>query len=338
MSRLDANTVRLSAKGKWLDILSKCGVEKGLLTKKGSACPICQDGEDRFTFDDKDGRGTWICRSCGAGDGFKLLQMVKGWDFTKALREVAEMAGEARSIAIRSGPSTDEVLAEMREIWRSGKPLAEVEAVRRWWDRRAGFIPDCPDLRAVRSLRCTGHADMPAMVALVRDAKGAVINMHRTYLRGDGQKPDGMADNRRVMPMPMPDGCAVRLSPAAAHMGIAEGIETAVACRAMFGVPTWAGLNARNMSHFVPPPEVQRLTIYGDLDGSYTGQAASFELARALTAKRKQWTPHLVVEVKVYGLTVEPNAWDRDWDDLLMKKLEAERSVAGASTQAEYAA
>ncbi|NYY79755.1 hypothetical protein DMH17_06695 [Raoultella planticola] len=33
-------------------------------------------GADRFRFDDKEGRGTWFCNQCGAGDGLKLVEKV----------------------------------------------------------------------------------------------------------------------------------------------------------------------------------------------------------------------------------------------------------------------
>ena len=40
------------------------------------ACPVC-GGSDRFRFDDKEGRGTWFCNQCGAGDGLKLVESVQ---------------------------------------------------------------------------------------------------------------------------------------------------------------------------------------------------------------------------------------------------------------------
>ena len=36
-------------------------------------CPMC-GGKDRFRFDDKGGRGTWICSQCGAGDEIELVK------------------------------------------------------------------------------------------------------------------------------------------------------------------------------------------------------------------------------------------------------------------------
>ncbi len=35
-------------------------------------------GKTRFRFDDKEGRGTWICNHCGAGDGADLAMKVTG--------------------------------------------------------------------------------------------------------------------------------------------------------------------------------------------------------------------------------------------------------------------
>ncbi|WP_435052153.1 primase-helicase zinc-binding domain-containing protein [Escherichia coli] len=40
-------------------------------------CPVC-GGSDRFRFDDREGRGTWYCNQCGAGDGLKLVEKVFG--------------------------------------------------------------------------------------------------------------------------------------------------------------------------------------------------------------------------------------------------------------------
>ncbi|UIV58778.1 hypothetical protein H6S07_13670 [Escherichia coli] len=50
---------------------------------KGGPCPAC-GGDDRFTFDDIEGRGTFICRKCQdetdayyqAGDGLELVRRV----------------------------------------------------------------------------------------------------------------------------------------------------------------------------------------------------------------------------------------------------------------------
>jgi phage/plasmid primase-like uncharacterized protein len=58
-------------------------------------CPGC-GGEDRFRYDDKDGKGTFYCGGGGnpiSGDGFELLHHIYGWDFRRAADEVRQVLG-----------------------------------------------------------------------------------------------------------------------------------------------------------------------------------------------------------------------------------------------------
>ncbi|WP_308538738.1 primase-helicase zinc-binding domain-containing protein, partial [uncultured Pantoea sp.] len=55
-----------AARGQWPRILPALGVK--VVKNRHAACPVC-GGKDRFRFDDKEGRGTWFCNQCGAGDG-----------------------------------------------------------------------------------------------------------------------------------------------------------------------------------------------------------------------------------------------------------------------------
>lgn len=317
------------AKGKWAAILPALGVDKAFLTGRHGPCPICAPGgagTDRFRFDNKDGKGTFYCSQCGAGDGIELVKRLKGWDFKQAAPEIEKLLGGAPAIAVRNGRDIEEVRRDMNDIWRGGKPLSEVEATHLWWVVRVGSVPSTTELRAVRSLRCPGHPDMPGMVARVVGPDGKPVSLHRTYLTDDGQKAD-IPEPRRVMDCPMPKGSTVRLHPAEESLGIAEGIETAEAARLLFGIPVWAGLNAENMKGFVPPLTVRRIVIFGDPDHSFTGQAAAFELARRLWVKRKDWSPDLIVEVNINGLSIDRGALGHDWNDVWNRK-QAEGLVA----------
>lgn len=59
--------------GHWPRILPALGVK--VIKNRHQTCPVC-GGSDRFRFDDKEGRGTWFCNQCGAGDGLKLVESV----------------------------------------------------------------------------------------------------------------------------------------------------------------------------------------------------------------------------------------------------------------------
>lgn len=59
------------ALGHWPRILPALGIQ--VLKNRHQPCPVC-GGSDRFRFDDREGRGTWYCNQCGAGDGLKLVE------------------------------------------------------------------------------------------------------------------------------------------------------------------------------------------------------------------------------------------------------------------------
>lgn len=94
-ARLDFDILRTSAVGHWPMILASLGIPSASLRNKHGPCPGC-GGKDRFRFDDKQGRGTFICGQGGdpiAGDGFDLLNHVHGWTVKDAFLEVADVLG-----------------------------------------------------------------------------------------------------------------------------------------------------------------------------------------------------------------------------------------------------
>ena len=84
------------------------------------------------------------------------------------------------------------------------------------------------------------------MVAVVRDRTGAPVGgIHRTYLLDDGS---AKAPPGKKMLGQIAAG-SVRLAPIRddGHLGIAEGIETALSAQAIFNIPTWAALSAEGL-------------------------------------------------------------------------------------------
>ncbi|WP_419963029.1 toprim domain-containing protein [Pantoea vagans] len=83
--------VAAAAAGQWPFVLSSLGIPVSDSPRTHSACPAC-GGKDRFRFDDN-GRGSFICNQCGAGDGLDLIRRVNGCDVGKAARLAAEVLG-----------------------------------------------------------------------------------------------------------------------------------------------------------------------------------------------------------------------------------------------------
>lgn len=82
--------------GHWPRILPALGVK--VIKNRHQACPVC-GGSDRFRFDDKEGRGTWFCNQCGAGDGLKLVEKVFGVTPSEAAGKVNAVTGNLPPVA-----------------------------------------------------------------------------------------------------------------------------------------------------------------------------------------------------------------------------------------------
>lgn len=88
-------TVRQSC-GHWPRILPALGVK--VIKNRHQACPVC-GGSDRFRLDDKEGRGTWFCNQCGAGDGLKLVEKVFDVSASEAAQKVNAVTGNLPPVA-----------------------------------------------------------------------------------------------------------------------------------------------------------------------------------------------------------------------------------------------
>ncbi|EMJ7595241.1 TPA: primase-helicase zinc-binding domain-containing protein [Klebsiella pneumoniae] len=82
--------------GHWPRILPALGMK--VIKNRHQACPVC-GGADRFRFDDKEGRGTWFCNQCGAGDGLKLVEKVFGISASEAAGKVNAVTGNLPPVA-----------------------------------------------------------------------------------------------------------------------------------------------------------------------------------------------------------------------------------------------
>jgi putative DNA primase/helicase len=114
---------------------------------------------------------------------------------------------------------------------------------------------------------------LPALIALVQDAAGAPIAIHRTFISRDGRKATVQPPKASLGPL---WGGAIRLHDHDPDnpLVIAEGIETAASAGCLMGFPAWAAISAGNLAKgLVLPPEARRVVIAVDPDGA--GRAAA---------------------------------------------------------------
>jgi putative DNA primase/helicase len=298
--------VRELARGRWPAILGKW-LDERAIAGKHTYCPMC-GGKDRWRFDNKDGTGSWICSHDGAGDGFHLLQNLNNWSFAEAAKYVESVAGRFKAMPPPASPSPDAALEALRRVWTQTQKIEAGDPVHRYLERRCGITSIPGGLRHHTELPYR-HEDgsvthHPAMIARVAGSDGLPITLHRTYLTGDGQKANVPTVRKLMSPVRKLENSSVRLAkPVDGWMGVAEGIETALCASKRYQMPVWACVSAGLMETFRPPEGVSMVTVFGDNDRSFTGQASAYKLARAIVS--------LGIECRV----AIPSVAGTDWAD-----------------------
>lgn len=316
----------IHARVTWPDVLAALGVPDVFLRQKvgkkekHGACPGC-GGTDRYFFDNKHGRGDYYCRGCGAGDGFKLLMLVHGWDFTEARKRVieAEGLGEGvpRPIAVPTprARATEAIAGPSVRVLRLRRERCAIEncddAVDYLASRHLWPLPEGCALSAHASLEYWNDGQRigryPSLVADVVDVAGELVTAHVTYLQG-GKKLAGLEPRKLLGGLSGRLGSVVRLMPAGPVLGVAEGLETALSAALLESLPVWAALNTSLLAKFEPPAGVERLVIYADRDEA--GLTAALKLIERLQDRIR-------VDVRI------PTAPAKDWNDSLANSRKA---------------
>jgi putative DNA primase/helicase len=296
-----------AAQGRWKEILPALGVPIKVLNGRHQACPSC-GGKDRFRFTDVRGHGDYYCSQCGAGKGLKLLSLLHGWDFKRAMTEVDAIIGNLPPPAPRHEWASSPLA--LRTLYQASRPITEGDPVARYLAGRGiDYTPVSPKaLRYHPGLKHRGGGRHPGILAVYSNPEGKAATVHRTYLAADGRKA-AVDPVRMFWPTPIPAGGAIRLAPVAETLGIAEGIETALAAWQRFGHPVWATTSEGMLQNWKPPPEVRRVIIYGDNDINWVGQHAAYTLARRLAHDAAKDKTDLTVEVRI------PRDAGLDWAD-----------------------
>ncbi len=200
--------------------------------------------------------------------------------------------------------------------------IAKSEAAARMWDgsipssgtptalylewRSLRLLAGCENLRHRGDCRHPEGGRHAAMVARVQAADGAMLAVHRTYVRHDGGK--AAVDPPKASLGPVWSG-AVRLSPVADHVVIGEGIESAASAGILLGMPAWAAISANNLAAgLVLPDQVRAVTIAADHDLNGVGQRAARDAAARWRATGR--TVRVVV----------PDVPGQDFNDVLRER------------------
>ena len=199
-------------------------------------------------------------------------------------------------------------------IFKAAHPLQRHEPVGQYLvNRGLGELNKCPQALRMAALpyfdagREVGQ--FPAMLAAVTDAQGVMVAVHRTYIDFNGRKAPVPQPRKLSRTSGLLAGASIKLFMPAnidgkLALGVAEGIETALACYLASGIPTWSCMNAGGVRAFDWPQGLQTLVVFADNDANGVGQSAARDLAGCAAAAG--------VEVRV----LIPETVGTDWLDV----------------------
>ena len=323
------------AYGRWPEILQAAGISDVYFNGKNGPCPFC-GGRDRYRWSKKYG-GVWLCTNCPESegkwaDGFKMLMKHLGYvSFRDAADHVRKYinggSGErsacvARAPVPRSDPQAD-VERNMRRmvgIWQASRGITPGDPVDLYLKRRVPGLDFTPHMVRfhpaldywVAPEDPKGRPELlgkfPAMVAKAVDARGAFVQIHKTYLTADGQKANVplMKKTERGIGV---NGFAVATMPVLGDtLGFAEGIESSLAAAMVRGIPVWPCLNGPSMAAFDVPEwlldQVSRIVIFADHDKLKALPSAGPNGARRFRAAGSHYAEQFAARARARGKRV----------------------------------
>ena len=237
-------------------------------------------------FDDLRG-GVFGCYRQGVSDTWTAERepMTRDQRASFALKTTAATAERAA----RDLSQRQEKARRVAELWAQCVPLTAGDPVTQYLIRRGiGDVTQPDVLRLHRGVDYWADREklgtFPAMVAPIVGPDGRTVALHRTYLTREGCKADVPSPKKVTGAAgPLVGACIPLHKPARGVLGVAEGIETALAAYQASGVPTVATYCASAMAGLVWPAGVQRLVIFADNDKAGREAAAKLQ-SRAVRA------------------------------------------------------
>ncbi|MFM4860546.1 primase-helicase zinc-binding domain-containing protein [Aeromonas media] len=320
---INAAAVKAAAQGQWRDVLTANGISLPS-GRHHSACPICMAGKDRFRFDDQEGRGTFICNQCGAGDGLSLYQKATGQSMSEAIRSLASYLG-------LSGPmSAADHARNEKQRQEAAKAVGEQAAEKARQREAAAALAQQMEREAVGCMaEQVPYLARKGFSGFVVDVLARDYSYHKAGLllvvlfNIDGVTTcaeiidNKIIDNKRALAGGQKIGSAAYIEPFdglpenAAHCGVVEGYATGLSVRALTGGwPVFCGMSkaglmdAAKIARYNCPKA--QIVICGDVGAEREAE----EAARA-----------------VGGLVSYPPS-GRDWDDYRQARQAKAQGVA----------
>jgi phage/plasmid primase-like uncharacterized protein len=280
------------------DIAHHLGLRRYARSWRGD-CPNCCYAGTFSVLAKKDGSPAYFCAACGDSDAIAATvasavgqprePQRHGTD--DATAAAARERKRTRAMALWNGSeSATGTLADLYLTARGLPGLAASAALR--------FRGDCPHPQGAR---------LPAMIALVTDATGTPIAIHRTFLARDGSGKASIEPTKATFASFW--GGAIRLSEGTngEPLVIGEGIESSASAGRLLRAAAWSGIAAGNLAKGVRlPPQIKDIIVAADADRH------GLQAAQAAAARWRREGRHVKIAI--------PNETGCDFNNLLVAR------------------
>ncbi|WP_176400374.1 DUF7146 domain-containing protein [Sphingobium sp. Z007] len=220
-------------------------------------CPAHDDHNPSLSI--RVGRETLLFKCFAGCDTIDVLRAIRRLHLALPERPISASPCKLYIDWPRPGPSL--------RVWEASKSIMGTP-VQAYLASRF-LSPPWHDLRYnARTPLGRGHAVVfrPAMIAAIRERR-RIVAVHRTFLDPTtGLKADDLSDPRLMLGRP--GRGAVQLAAATTVLGLAEGVETALAAMRLHRIPVWATLGAERAAHVLLPSGLKRLVLLFDRDAA----------------------------------------------------------------------
>lgn len=270
-----------AARGHWPRILPALGVK--VVRNRHMPCPMCQ-GTDRFRFDDKGGRGTWICNQCGAGDGMDLVKKALNITVSEAAARVNDLTGNLPPVSDETVTTAETVTDEAARaaavtLAQQLVSTAKETAGNAYLSRKGWPEHSCLTLTKTHKVALTSYRSGDLVVPL-HDMSGHLVNVQ--LINAAGEK-------RTLKGGQVKEACHVlSTGKPAKRIWLTEGYATGLTVHNLTGDEVWIALSSANLLSLAGLAREKHATlplmIAADRDLNSDGQSKAVKAAAASNA------------------------------------------------------
>ncbi|EGI4466661.1 toprim domain-containing protein [Escherichia coli] len=270
-----------AARGHWPRILPALGLN--VVKNRHMPCPVC-GGTDRFRFDDQEGRGTWLCNQCGAGDGMDLVKKALRINLTEAAARVNSLTGnlppvDAAAVAPADAGDNEAAREAAAALAQQLVSSAREAAGNSYLSRKGWPEQSCLTLTKPQKIAITTYRPGDMVVPL-HDMNGQLVNVQLINAEGVKRTPKGGQ---------VKEACHVLASGTPAkRIWLTEGYATGLTVHNLTGDEVWVALSSSNLPSLAGLAREKHATlpllIAADRDLNGDGQRKAQKAAEACNA------------------------------------------------------